>query len=162
RPEAISRAGVALVPEGRRIYADFTVEENVRLGLIGRRGRDGAERDLAWIRELFPLIEEMRERQAGALSGGRQQQLAIARGLGAVYAWIGVGIGLVFGVLRLVNFAYGQLIMIASYMLVFTQGWGDAASILIAVAAAVFASFVMERVAFRPLRTTSPATMLVA
>jgi branched-chain amino acid transport system permease protein len=90
------------------------------------------------------------------------QALIDAVGLGAVYALIAVGIGLVFGVLRLVNFAYGQLIMIAAYMLVFTQGWGDAAAIAIAVLVAVFASLVMERVAFRPLRTTSPATVLVA
>jgi len=90
------------------------------------------------------------------------QALIDAVGLGAVYALIAVGIGLVFGVLRLVNFAYGQLIMIAAYMLVFTGGWGDAASILIAFAAAVFAALAMERIAFRPLRSTSPATMLVA
>ncbi len=90
------------------------------------------------------------------------QALIDAVGLGAVYALIAVGIGLVFGVLRLVNFAYGQLIMIAAYMLVFTDGWPDAASILIAVAAAVVASLVMERVAFRPLRGATPATMLVA
>jgi branched-chain amino acid transport system permease protein len=90
------------------------------------------------------------------------QALLDAIGLGAVYALIAVGIGLVFGVLRLINFAYGQLIMIAAYMLVFTGGWGDAASIVIAILAAVFASLAMERVAFRPLRDTSPATMLVA
>jgi branched-chain amino acid transport system permease protein len=90
------------------------------------------------------------------------QALIDAVGLGAVFALIAVGIGLVFGVLRLVNFAYGQLIMIAAYMLVFTDGWPDAATVLVAVATAVFASFVMERVAFRPLRTASPATMLVA
>jgi branched-chain amino acid transport system permease protein len=85
-----------------------------------------------------------------------------AVGLGAVYALIAVGIGLVFGVLRIINFAYGQLIMIAAYMLVFTQGWGDVVAILIAVAAAVFASLVMDRAIFRPLRNTSPATVLVA
>jgi len=68
----------------------------------------------------------------------------------------------VFGVLRIINFAYGQLIMIAAYMLVFTQGWGDVVAILIAVAAAVFASLVMDRAVFRPLRNTSPATVLVA
>ena len=90
------------------------------------------------------------------------QALIDAVGLGAVYALIAVGIGLVFGVLRLVNFAYGQLIMVAAYMLVFTQGWGNVAAIVIALVTAVFAALVMERVAFRPLRTTSPATMLVA
>ncbi len=82
-PEAIARSGLALVPEGRRIYPDFTVAENLRLGLIGRGARPGAERDLAWIRELFPIVHDFRDRQAGALSGGQQQQLAIARALAA-------------------------------------------------------------------------------
>jgi branched-chain amino acid transport system ATP-binding protein len=82
-PEAVSRAGVALVPEGRRIFAGFTVEENLRLGFVGRRARDGddRERDLRWVYDLFPVIEEFRNRPAGALSGGQQQQLAIARAL---------------------------------------------------------------------------------
>ena len=83
RPETISRLGVSLVPEGRRIYPEFTVGENLRLGLVGRGDRDGAERDLEWIQELFPLVHEFRDRQAGALSGGQQQQLAIARALAA-------------------------------------------------------------------------------
>jgi branched-chain amino acid transport system ATP-binding protein len=82
-PEKISRRGIALVPEGRRIYADFTVEENLRLGLVGRDDRDGAARDLEWIRELFPIVHDFRKRQAGSLSGGQQQQLAIARALAA-------------------------------------------------------------------------------
>jgi branched-chain amino acid transport system ATP-binding protein len=81
KPEAIARAGVSLVPEGRRIFAELTVEENLRLGLIGRDGRDGAEEDLHWIEELFPVVEDSRRRQAGTLSGGQQQQLAIARAL---------------------------------------------------------------------------------
>jgi branched-chain amino acid transport system ATP-binding protein len=81
RPEAISRAGVALVPEGRRIYAEFTVEENLRLGLAGRRERNGVDADLDWIYNLFPVVQEFLGRQAGALSGGQQQQLAIARAL---------------------------------------------------------------------------------
>jgi branched-chain amino acid transport system permease protein len=90
------------------------------------------------------------------------QALIDAIGLGSVYALIAVGVGLVFGVLRLINFAYGQLIMIAAYMLVFTQSWSAVESILIAVAAAVFASIVMERVAFRPLRSASESTTLIA
>src|SRR5205085_12383434 len=90
------------------------------------------------------------------------QALIDAIGLGAVYALIAVGIGLVFGVLRLINFAYGQLIMIAAYMLVFTGGWGDAAAILIAIATTGFASLLTERIALRPLPNASPATMLVA
>src|SRR5262249_15836929 len=73
--------GIALVPEGRRIYAKLTVEENLRLGLAGRRSRDGVDADVAWVHELFPIVHEFRGRQAGALSGGQQQQLAIARAL---------------------------------------------------------------------------------
>ena len=81
RPEAVARRGIALVPEGRRIFADLTVEENLRLGLAGRSSRDGVEDDLAWIYSLFPVVHEFRKRNAGALSGGQQQQLAIARAL---------------------------------------------------------------------------------
>ena len=79
--ESIVRSGLALVPEGRQIYGHFTVEENLRLGLVGRRSQEGAEDDIAWVGELFPVVAEARSRQAGALSGGQQQQLAIARAL---------------------------------------------------------------------------------
>ena len=78
-PEAISRSGVALVPEGRRIFGDFTVEENLRLGLAGRK-KNGSS-PLAQAYELFPVLHEFRRRHAGLLSGGQQQQLAIARAL---------------------------------------------------------------------------------
>jgi branched-chain amino acid transport system ATP-binding protein len=82
-PEEIARQGVALVPEGRRIYGDLTVEENLRLGLAARPGRSGAADDLEAVVELFPIVGEFRRRHAGALSGGQQQQLAIARALAA-------------------------------------------------------------------------------
>jgi branched-chain amino acid transport system ATP-binding protein len=78
RPEDVARSGVALVPEGRRIFGELTVEENLRLGFAGRRGGNGA---LERVHELFPVVQEFRRRQAGALSGGQQQQLAIARAL---------------------------------------------------------------------------------
>jgi branched-chain amino acid transport system ATP-binding protein len=70
-PEDVARSGVALVPEGRRIFAELTVEENLRLG--------GRAFESAY--ELFPVVAEFRKRPAGALSGGQQQQLAIARAL---------------------------------------------------------------------------------
>jgi branched-chain amino acid transport system ATP-binding protein len=78
-PEAIARAGVALVPEGRRLFGELTVEENLRLGLASRReATNGAFADVF---ALFPILEEFRRRPAGALSGGQQQQLALARAL---------------------------------------------------------------------------------
>jgi branched-chain amino acid transport system ATP-binding protein len=82
-PETVVRSGIALVPEGRRIYAHLTVEENLRLGFAGRRSRDAAERekDLEWVWSLFPVVHEFAHRPAGTLSGGQQQQLAIARAL---------------------------------------------------------------------------------
>jgi branched-chain amino acid transport system ATP-binding protein len=82
RPEDVARRGIALVPEGRRIFGELTVEENLRLGLAARRrGRNGA--GLARAYDLFPILREFRSRQAGVLSGGQQQQLAIGRALAA-------------------------------------------------------------------------------
>jgi branched-chain amino acid transport system ATP-binding protein len=80
-PEAIARSGIALVPEGRRLFAELTVDENLRLGLAARRRSNGGGEDIADVVELFPIVEEFRHRPAGALSGGQQQQLAIARAL---------------------------------------------------------------------------------
>jgi branched-chain amino acid transport system ATP-binding protein len=80
-PEDVARSGVALVPEGRHIFADLTVEENVRLGLAGRRSREGIAEDLDWVHGLFPVVADFAARKAGLLSGGQQQQLAIARAL---------------------------------------------------------------------------------
>jgi len=80
RPEDVARGGIAIVPEGRRIFGELTVEENLRLGLAARRqGRNGA--GIARAYGLFPVLHESRKRQAGLLSGGQQQQLAIGRAL---------------------------------------------------------------------------------
>jgi branched-chain amino acid transport system permease protein len=87
--------------------------------------------------------------------------LSDALGLGAIYALMAVGIGLVFGVLRLVNFAYGQLVMAGAYTLAFTSGWPIAAGIVTCFAVVIALSLAMDRVVFRPLRGQSPAVMLV-
>ncbi|HEY3612108.1 MAG TPA: ABC transporter ATP-binding protein [Gaiellales bacterium] len=80
-PESVARSGISLVPEGRRIFADLTVEENLRLGLSGRRSQAGAADDIAAVHAQFPIVKEFAHRRAGVLSGGQQQQLAIARAL---------------------------------------------------------------------------------
>ena len=80
-PEAVARSGVALVPEGRRLFGELSVEENLRLGLAARASSEGVAHDLAEVYELFPICREFRNRHAGALSGGQQQQLAIARAM---------------------------------------------------------------------------------
>ncbi len=90
------------------------------------------------------------------------QTLIDATALGSVYALMAVGIGLVFGVLRLVNFAYGQLIMAGAYTLALTNGWTPIASIVLCFAVVIGLTMTMEVVAFRPLRNASPAAMLVA
>src|SRR5262245_50439371 len=80
RPEDVARSGIALVPEGRRIFAELTVDENLRLGLAGLRAGPRGN-GLEAVYDLFPVVRETRRRAAGTLSGGQQQQLAIARAL---------------------------------------------------------------------------------
>ena len=82
-PESVARAGIALVPEGRRIYAGLSVWDNLRLGFAGRRSGSNSDReeDVAWVHDVFPVVKEFAARPAGTLSGGQQQQLAIARAL---------------------------------------------------------------------------------
>ncbi|HET7760468.1 MAG TPA: branched-chain amino acid ABC transporter permease [Gaiellaceae bacterium] len=89
------------------------------------------------------------------------QTFSDAIGLGAIYALMAVGIGLVFGVLRLVNFAYGQLIMAGAYTLAYTSSWPTWASVVTCFAVVVALSLTMDLVVFRPLRGQSPAVMLV-
>jgi branched-chain amino acid transport system ATP-binding protein len=79
-PEDITRSGIALVPEGRHIFGTLTVGENLRLGLIGRAQED-ASADLERVLDLFPVLKGYYSSSAGKLSGGEQQQLAIARAL---------------------------------------------------------------------------------
>ncbi len=82
-PEQVARAGVALVPEGRRIYPHLTVDENLRLGFAASRRRGSRAKVVRELRELFPVLGRYRKRLGGVLSGGEQQQLAIARALAA-------------------------------------------------------------------------------
>jgi branched-chain amino acid transport system ATP-binding protein len=80
-PESIARLGIAHVPEGRGIYGDLTVWENAILGGTIRRDRRAVKRDAARALEHFPRIADRRRQQAGTLSGGEQQMLALARAL---------------------------------------------------------------------------------
>jgi branched-chain amino acid transport system permease protein len=90
------------------------------------------------------------------------QTLLDATALGSIYALMAIGIGLVFGVLRLVNFAYGQLVMAGAYALALTQDAPVVLSIALCFAVVLALSLAMEFAAFRPLRRASPMTMLVA
>ena len=80
-PEEIVRMGIALVPEGRRIFPALTVEENLRLGAAIRSDRTGIQNDIDEMCSRFPILGERLKQPGGTLSGGEQQQLAIARAL---------------------------------------------------------------------------------
>lgn len=80
-PERILRRGLAMVPENREIFPALTVEENLRLGAYIRKDRDEYRADLKHMFALFPILQERFTQAAGTLSGGEQQQLAIARAL---------------------------------------------------------------------------------
>ncbi len=77
--ETIVRKGITLVPEGRRVFVNLTVQENLRLGAYMRN--DDLLKDLNWVYDLFPRLKERNWQAAGTLSGGEQQMLAIARAL---------------------------------------------------------------------------------
>jgi len=79
--DGIARRGAVLVPEGRRIFPDLTVRDNLRLGGYARSDSEGVERDIAAMETFFPILAERRDAKGSALSGGQQQMLAIARGL---------------------------------------------------------------------------------
>ena len=80
-PEQVVRRGVSLVPEGRHVFSGLSVRDNLRLGGVGRRAKEGYAETLGYVLELFPILAEFNNRQAGLLSGGQQQQLAIGRAL---------------------------------------------------------------------------------
>jgi branched-chain amino acid transport system ATP-binding protein len=79
--QAIVKAGISHVPEGRRVFSNMTVEENLELGAYLRNDRDGIKKDLAHVYELFPRLFERRKQLSGTLSGGEQQMLAMGRAL---------------------------------------------------------------------------------
>lgn len=77
----IAKRGIAHVPEGRKLFTDMTVLENLELGAFLRRDTPEIRRDIEHMYDLFPILRERRQTRAGALSGGEQQMCAIARGL---------------------------------------------------------------------------------
>jgi len=80
-PEKIVRHGICQIPEGGQLFNVMTVRENLEMGAYLRRDKTGIERDLERMYEHFPILKERAKQQAGTLSGGQQQMLAIARGL---------------------------------------------------------------------------------
>ncbi len=79
--EAIVAQGITQVPEGRRLFPQMTVRENLLMGAYRRRDRQAIQRDLDWMYQLFPILRERQRQRAGSMSGGEQQMCAIARGL---------------------------------------------------------------------------------
>jgi len=77
----ITRMGVSCVPEGRRVFKDMTVFENLEMGAYPDRARASLKETVEWVYSLFPVLRERREQIAGTLSGGEQQMLAIGRAL---------------------------------------------------------------------------------
>jgi len=79
--EAIVPLGISMSPEGRQIFTQLTVAENLKLGSYTRKDADGVKRDMEWVLTLFPRLKERFQQVAGTLSGGEQQMLAIGRAL---------------------------------------------------------------------------------
>ena len=80
-PHEIVEMGIAHIPEGRRLFPDMTVIENLEMGSYPRNARAGRRQTLQWIFELFPVLAERRHQMVGSMSGGEQQMVAIGRGL---------------------------------------------------------------------------------
>ncbi len=81
RTDAIVKLGISLSPEGRRIFPNLTVDENLRMGAYFRKDINGIKSDRKWVLELFPVLKERLKQMGGTLSGGEQQMLAIGRAL---------------------------------------------------------------------------------
>ena len=80
-PKDIVSRGLALIPEGRHVFPNLTVDENLTLGAYTRNDKEGIKKDRDWCFQLFPRLKERHKQRAGTLSGGEQQMLAVARGL---------------------------------------------------------------------------------
>ncbi|MGE5550482.1 MAG: ABC transporter ATP-binding protein [Bacteroidota bacterium] len=81
KTHAMAALGITLVPEGRRVFPQLTVEENLRIGAFTRADEQGIKTDLDWVYGLFPILKERAWQSAGTLSGGEQQMLAVGRAL---------------------------------------------------------------------------------
>ena len=77
----VVKQGIVLCPEGRRVFPDLTVEENLRIGAYLRNDKDGIQKDKDWVYDLFPRMKEREWQLAGTLSGGEQQMMAVGRAL---------------------------------------------------------------------------------
>ncbi|MBQ9662463.1 MAG: ABC transporter ATP-binding protein [Oscillospiraceae bacterium] len=77
----ILEQGIAMVPEGRRVFTNLTVQENLKIGAYLRKDKAGIQKDIEWVYELFPRLQERSWQMAGTLSGGEQQMLAVGRAL---------------------------------------------------------------------------------
>ncbi|HPV63559.1 MAG TPA: ABC transporter ATP-binding protein [Fervidobacterium sp.] len=80
-PHTINHMGICLVPEGRRIFPNLTVMENLMMGAFSRKDKQEVKKDIEWVFSLFPRLAERKSQLGGTLSGGEQQMLAISRGL---------------------------------------------------------------------------------
>jgi len=84
KTQDIVKSGIVLVPEGRRIFPNLTVKENLILGAYSRSDKEQIAKDMQWVFELFPRLKEREWQKAGTMSGGEQQMLAVGRGLMSV------------------------------------------------------------------------------
>ncbi len=80
-PADVVKSGIAMSPEGRKIFGHLSVIDNLRLGAYSRSDSEGVEKDIQWVFELFPRLEERKGQKGGTLSGGEQQMLALGRAL---------------------------------------------------------------------------------
>lgn len=78
--QVVSKLGISHVPEGRRIFGNLTVTENITLACFARKDTDQIRKNKKWVFDLFPRLEERKDQLAGTLSGGEQQMLAVGRG----------------------------------------------------------------------------------